>query len=89
MTRGKSPKKLLEAVADEERLYFNDNLRRHSRLAVFLDLKGGRAMKSSKRSFVVVAALFAVLLVIAFTGREYSSTQCARRLSCTSHLSHG
>jgi hypothetical protein len=34
----------------------------HSRLAVFLDLKGGRAMKSSKRSFVVATALFAVLL---------------------------
>jgi hypothetical protein len=33
-------KKLLEAVADKERLYFNDELRRYSKLAVFFDLKG-------------------------------------------------
>jgi hypothetical protein len=29
-----------EAVADEERLYFNDELRCHPKLAVFFDLKG-------------------------------------------------
>src|SRR5260221_10534632 len=34
-------KKLSGAVADEERLRFNDELRHHSKLAVFFDLKGG------------------------------------------------
>jgi hypothetical protein len=33
-------KKLLEAVADEERPYFNDERRRHSKFAVFFDLMG-------------------------------------------------
>jgi hypothetical protein len=57
--QGKSPKKAFKAVADEEKPYFNDNLRCHSKLAVFFYLKGGRAMKYSKRWFVVV---FATLL---------------------------
>jgi hypothetical protein len=32
--------RLLEAVADEERLYFNEELRDHCKLAVFFDPKG-------------------------------------------------
>jgi len=31
--------KLLEAVADEKRLHFNDELRRHCRFALVFDLK--------------------------------------------------
>jgi hypothetical protein len=37
--RGHAGKKLLEAVADEQRLYFNDELRRHSKLAEFFDFR--------------------------------------------------
>ena len=39
----------------------DDKLRRHSKFAVFFDLKG-LSMKCSKRSFSVVSVLFAVLL---------------------------
>jgi len=59
-TRPSRPKKLIETVADEERLRFNDELRRH--FAVFYDLKGGRAMKCRKQSFAIVPVLCAVLL---------------------------
>jgi hypothetical protein len=33
-------KKLLEAIAGEQRLYFNDELRRHSKLSVIFNPKG-------------------------------------------------
>ena len=32
--------KASEAVADEERLYFNEELRRHTKLSAIFDLKG-------------------------------------------------
>ena len=49
------------AVADELRLYFNDELRRYSKHAVFIAVRG-QAMKCSKRAFAIVSLLFAVLL---------------------------
>jgi hypothetical protein len=58
----------LEAVADQERLYFNDGLRRHSKLAEFFIPKGGWAMKCSKRSFAVVSVLIFALLLSLSTG---------------------
>jgi hypothetical protein len=33
-------KKLLEAIADEKRLYFNEELRRHTKLSVIFNPKG-------------------------------------------------
>jgi hypothetical protein len=39
LIRGHAGKKLLEAVADEKRLHFNDELRRLSKLGVVFDLK--------------------------------------------------
>ncbi|MCP1971766.1 MULTISPECIES: DUF3302 domain-containing protein [Bradyrhizobium] len=37
---GRQTRKLLEAVADGERLNFNDELRGHSKLALFFDVRG-------------------------------------------------
>jgi hypothetical protein len=49
----------LEVIADKERLYFNEELRRHTKLSYF-DLKGP-AMKCNKLSFAVVFVPFALL----------------------------
>jgi hypothetical protein len=60
--QGTQAKRLLRALADEEWLYFNDELRRHSKPAVFFDLfQGGLVMKCSNRSFAA-SVLFALLL---------------------------
>src|SRR5882757_1558459 len=53
--------KLLEAIAGEQRLYFNEELRRHTKLSV-ISTQRGRAMKCNKRSFAVVSVLFALSL---------------------------
>jgi hypothetical protein len=64
-TRPSLSKKLIETVANEERLRFNDELRRH--FAVFYDLKGGRAMKCRKQ-FTLCAVLLSLLSLVVSMG---------------------
>jgi len=54
----------LEAVADQEKLYLHGGLRPSRQTRRVFQPNGGRAMKCSKRSILVVSVLFAVLLSI-------------------------
>jgi hypothetical protein len=80
---------LTETVADEERPYFNDELRGHAKLAVFFDLRGELGHEIYQ---AVVCRRFRNLRsasVIAFTARGHGNTQCARRRSRVAHLRGG
>ncbi len=67
------------AVADELRLYFNDELRRYSKLAVFSHSGASHEMQQA-----VVCRRLPPLRSASVVG--YWNTQCARRRSCLSQL---